>query len=34
VGVVRPIGMPFMAVALVVALWFFDRPARTPVSPG
>lgn len=28
VGVVRPIGMPFMAVALVVALWFFDRPAK------
>jgi len=28
VGIVRPLGMPFMAVALVVALWFFDRPAR------
>jgi len=28
VGIVRPVGMPFMTVALVVALWFFDRPAR------
>lgn len=28
VGIVRPIGMPFMALALVVALWFFDRPAK------
>lgn len=28
VGIVRPWGMPFMTVALVVALWFFDRPAR------
>lgn len=28
VGIVRPLGMPFMTVALVVALWFFDRPAR------
>lgn len=32
VGIVRPIGMPFMTVALVVALWFFDRPARPPVA--
>ncbi len=33
VGIVRPLGMPFMAIALVVALWFFDRPARfTPSS--
>ena len=30
VGMVRPLGMPFMTVALVVALWFFDRPARLP----
>ncbi|MEO7937132.1 MAG: DUF599 domain-containing protein [Burkholderiaceae bacterium] len=28
VGMVRPLGMPFMTVALVVALWFFDRPPR------
>jgi len=28
VGIVRPLAMPFMTVALVVALWFFDRPAR------
>ena len=28
VGIVRPLGMPFMTVALVIALWFFDRPAR------
>ena len=28
VGIVRPVGMPFMAIALVVALWFFDRPAK------
>jgi hypothetical protein len=28
VGIVRPVGMPFMAVALVIALWFFDRPAK------
>ncbi|MCW5644923.1 MAG: DUF599 domain-containing protein [Rhodoferax sp.] len=28
VGIVRPWAMPFMTVALVVALWFFDRPAR------
>lgn len=32
VGIVRPVGMPFMTVALVIALWFFDRPAR--VTPG
>ena len=30
VGMVRPLAMPFMTVALVVALWFFDRPARLP----
>lgn len=28
VGMVRPLGMPFMTVALLVALWFFDRPPR------
>ncbi len=28
VGMVRPLGMPFMTVALVVALWYFDRPPR------
>lgn len=33
VGIVRPLGMPFMTVALVVALWFFDRPAA-PAEPG
>ena len=33
VGIVRPIGMPFMTVALVVALWFFDRPPR-PLGEG
>jgi hypothetical protein len=32
VGIVRPLGMPFMTVALVVALWFFDRPARVFAS--
>ena len=32
VGIVRPVGMPFMAVALVIALWFFDRPAKP--TPG
>lgn len=32
VGIVRPLGMPFMTVALVVALWFFDRPARLSSS--
>lgn len=36
VGIVRPLGMPFMTVALVVALWFFDRPAQVvePDHPG
>ncbi len=28
VGIVRPLGLPAMTVGLVVALWFFDRPAR------
>ncbi len=32
VGMVRPLGMPFMTVALVVALWFFDRPPRSPTA--
>ncbi|MEO8544165.1 MAG: DUF599 domain-containing protein [Burkholderiaceae bacterium] len=32
VGIVRPIGMPVMALALVVALWFFDRPAKPAVG--
>ncbi len=32
VGIVRPLGMPFMTIALVVALWFFDRPAK-PLAP-
>ena len=28
VGIVRPLGMPFMTVLLIIALWFFDQPAR------
>lgn len=32
VGIVRPLAMPLMTVALVVALWFFDRPARQAQS--
>lgn len=28
VGIVRPLAMPFMTIALVIALWFFDRPAQ------
>lgn len=37
VGIVHPLGMPFMTVLLVAALWFFDRPAQlsaTPEPPG
>jgi hypothetical protein len=30
VGIVRPLAMPLMTVALVGALWFFDRPAPLP----
>ncbi len=30
VGLVRPLAMPAMTVALIVALWFFDRPLRLP----
>lgn len=33
VGIVRPVGMPLMTLALVVALWFFDRPAQ-PAAAG
>jgi len=32
VGLVRPLAMPFMTLALVVALWFFDRPAQSLVA--
>ena len=32
VGIVRPLAMPAMTVALVVALWFFDRPARLAMA--
>ena len=32
VGIVRPVGMPFMTIALVIALWIFDRPAK-PLPP-
>ena len=35
VGIVRPLAMPAMTLALVVALWLFDRPARLPpATPG
>ncbi len=33
VGIVRPLAMPAMTVALIVALWFFDRPARLSRTP-
>jgi hypothetical protein len=33
VGIVRAPAMPAMTVALVVALWFFDRPARPTAAP-
>jgi hypothetical protein len=32
VGIVHPLGMPFMTVLLITALWFFDRPARPSVA--
>ncbi|MCB1999862.1 MAG: DUF599 domain-containing protein [Burkholderiaceae bacterium] len=32
VGIVRPLAMPAMTVALIVALWFFDRPARLALA--
>jgi hypothetical protein len=32
VAIVRPPAMPFMTVALIVELWFFDRPARVFAS--
>ena len=34
VGIVRPLAMPAMNVAMIVGLWFFDRPPRSLQVPN